>query len=78
MSGAGRSSAPSVLTSNITVISHESLKVNPEPTIGFNENGGLSDNDETVGEERDAAFASPIKGNSRVTSEVCKYLYLIQ
>jgi hypothetical protein len=49
-------------------------KVNPGPvsTIGSNENGGLSDNDETMGEEQEAVFASPIKGNKQVTSEVHK------
>jgi hypothetical protein len=33
--------------------------VNPEPTstISFNENGGLSNNDETMGEEQDTVFA---------------------
>ena len=84
MSNAGRSSAPSVLTDNIKIISRsqasESTKVNLEPasTIGFNENGGLSDNDETIGEEREAAFASPFKGKKRLTCEVRKYLYLIR
>lgn len=74
MSSAGRSSAPSVLTGNIKVISRPQIP-EPEPaaTIRFNENGGLSDNDETMGEEREAAFASPFKGKKRVTSEVRKY-----
>ena len=84
MSGTGRSSAPSVLTGNVKIISQprtsELAKVNSEPasTINLNENGGLSDNDEIMGEEREAAFASPIKGKKRITSEVRKYLYLIQ
>ena len=75
---------PSVLTDDIKVISRSQAsdlaKVNPEPasTIGFNENGGLSDNDETMGAEREAAFASPFKGKKRLTSEVRKYLYLIR
>ena len=81
MSGAGRSSTPSVLTNDVTIISRsqtsELTKVHSElaPTIGFNECGGLSDNDETMGEERDAAFASPVKGKKRLTSEVSKYIY---
>ena len=68
MSNAGRSSAPSVLTDNIKVISRsqasELAKVYPKlaSTIGFNKNGGLSDNDETMGAEWEAAFASPFKG----------------
>jgi hypothetical protein len=64
MSNAGCSSAPSVLTDNIKIISQsqasESTKVNLKlaSTIGFNENGSLSDNDETIGEEWEAAFAT--------------------
>jgi len=78
MSGVGRSSAPSVLTDNVKIISRprtsELAKVNPEPasTVCLNDNGGLSDNDEVMGEEREAAFASPVKGKKRVTSEVLK------
>jgi len=39
-------------------------KVNPKlaSTIGFNEYGSLSDNNEIMGEEQDAAFVSPVKG----------------
>jgi hypothetical protein len=75
MSGAGRSSAPSVLTSNVKIISRpqtpQSATVNPEPaSICLRDNGGLSDNDEMIGEEREAAFASPFKGRKRVTSNV--------
>jgi len=83
MSSAGHSSTPSILTSNIKVISQsqtsELTKVNPKlaSTIGFNEYSGLSDNDEIMGEEQDAAFASPVKGKKRLTSEVPKYIYLI-
>ena len=84
MSGAGRSSAPSVLTGNVTIITECQpsglAKVNPKlaSTTGFNENGGLSDNDEIKGAEREAALASPLKGKRRITSKVHKFLYLIQ
>jgi hypothetical protein len=79
----GRLSTPSVLTNDVRIISQpqtsESTKVNSEPAsmIRLHDSGGLSDNDETIGEERDAAFASPFKGKTRVTSEVCKRFYLI-
>jgi hypothetical protein len=82
--GRSRSYAPSVLTDDVKIISHqtpaESGKEKPEPAplISLRDNGGLSDNDETRGEERDAALASPVKGAKRVTSEVCKYFNLIR
>jgi hypothetical protein len=74
-----RSSALSVLTDDVKIIRHqtsESLtRVEPKPVsttgIRFYDNGGLSDNDEMRGEEREAAIASPFKGKKRVTSEVC-------
>jgi hypothetical protein len=67
-SGTSRSSAPSILTNNITIVSHaalNSVKVKAEPvpdTITLHSDGGLSDNDETKGEEREAAIKSPPKG----------------
>ncbi|KAF8502579.1 hypothetical protein JB92DRAFT_2973067 [Gautieria morchelliformis] len=69
------SSAPSVLTKNIRIVSQEALglvKVKPEPvldTIAINSDGGLSENDETNGEEREVAIKSPPKGKKRITSE---------
>ena len=76
MSGASRSSALSVLTNNIKIVSQSQTSelANPElvSTIGFNENGGLSDNDEIMGEEREVVFASPFKGKKQLTSKVCK------
>ena len=48
-------------------------KVNGEPAaeaIAVMSDGGLSDNDETHGEERLAAIRSPPKGKKRVTSDV--------
>jgi hypothetical protein len=71
-SGTSRSSAPSVLTDNVKIISHHSVKVKAElsPTLSLHIDGGLSDNDERRGEEREAAINSPPKGKKRVTSEV--------
>lgn len=80
----GRSSTPSVLTDNVMIISQPQssssakVKLEPAPPICLHDNGGLSDYDETRGEEREAAIISPIKGKKRVVSEVCKYFYLIQ
>ncbi|KAH9038774.1 hypothetical protein EDB85DRAFT_2141661 [Lactarius pseudohatsudake] len=42
--------------------------VNP-PTLTLHDEGGLSDNDEMRGPEREAAINSPLKGTGRVTSE---------
>jgi hypothetical protein len=63
-------SSASILTGGITI----SNKQAPE-TVKIKEGvywyeGGLSDNDETVGVERDAALASAFKGKKRLTSEV--------
>jgi hypothetical protein len=74
-SGTSRSSAPSVLTDNVKIISRQpsdSVKVKAElaPTLSLSIDGGLSDNDEMRGEEREAAINSPPKGKKRVTSEV--------
>jgi hypothetical protein len=73
--GSSRSSAPSVLTNNVRIVSHgapNSAKVKAEPTpdITIFSDGGLSDADEIKGEEREAAIKSPPKGKKRVTSEV--------
>jgi hypothetical protein len=74
-SGTSRSSAPSVLTDNVKIISHRALnsvkvKAEPLPTLSLHIDGGLSDNDERRGEEREVAVNSPPKGKKRVTSEV--------
>jgi hypothetical protein len=72
--GASRSSAPSVLTNKVKIFSHQvsdSVKVKDEPAPMISLfDGGLSDNDEMRGEEREAAINSPPKGKKRVTSEV--------
>jgi hypothetical protein len=46
------------------------VKAEPLPTLSLQVDGGLSDNDERRGEEREAAINSPPKGRKRVTSEV--------
>ena len=68
-------SASSVLSKNVKITSHQSLdsaKADPPPDLASHVNGGLSDNDETKGEERMAAINSPLKGKKRVNSEVCR------
>ena len=66
-SGTSCLTAPSVLMSNVKVISHPVMlvKVKAEPApdaIKFYSNGGLSDNDEVNGIEREVAVTSPPKG----------------
>jgi hypothetical protein len=83
-SGSSRSSAPSVLTNNVRVVSHGALdsakvKAEPVPDITIFSDGGLSDADEIKGEEREAAIKSPPKGKKRVTNEVsffCCYIII--
>jgi hypothetical protein len=68
----GRLYAPSVLSNNVKIISNQSVKVKAEPALALSihDNGGLSDNDEIGGEEREVAIKSPPKGKRRITSEV--------
>ncbi len=57
-------SASSVLSKNVKITSHQPLdlaKADPPPDLASHVNGGLSDNDETKGEERMAAINSPPK-----------------
>ena len=75
MSGASRSSAPSVLTDDVKIISYQAsntVKVKSEPVLELfmHDDGGLSDNDEIRGEEQEVVINSPPKGKKRVTSEV--------
>lgn len=80
-SGSTRSS---VLTNNVTIVSHQAplVKVKAEMVpdeIEIHSDGGLSDADEIRGEEREAAIRSPPKGKNRVTSEVnLLYCYIIK
>jgi hypothetical protein len=69
------SSAPSVLSDEVKIISRQPNKVKAEPVYHRDEyNGGLSDNDEIKGEEREVAINSPPKGKRRVTSKVFSFL----
>ena len=69
------SSAPSVLSDQVKIISRQPNKVKAELVYHHDEyNGGLSDNDEITGEEREVAINSPPKGKRRVTSEVFSFL----
>ena len=75
----GRTYAPSVLSDNVKIITHQSsdvakarVKAEPQavPALSLHNNGGLSDNDEIKGEEWVAAHNSPPKGKKRLDSEV--------
>jgi hypothetical protein len=80
-SGTSGSTAPSVLTNNVRIVSHVApapAKVKPKPIdIRVNSNAGLSDNNETNGNERKAAVNSPPKGRKCITSDVCFVLLII-
>ncbi|KAH9000050.1 hypothetical protein EDB92DRAFT_1812495 [Lactarius akahatsu] len=71
-SNSTRLSVPSVLTSNINIVSHGSLgltKVKAKPLdVTLLSEGGLSDADETNGREWEAAVKSPPKGKRRATN----------
>jgi hypothetical protein len=70
-------SASSVLTKNIS-ISHKApvnVKLEADDDAFNSIGGGLSDEDETNGIERDAAVASPLKGKKCVTSAVSNFFH---
>jgi hypothetical protein len=77
------SSAPSILTDKIEIINHNhqttkvvKVKSNVVPSIEICDDGGLSDNDEMMGEEQEVAFASTLKGKEQAASDVHnKYLF---
>jgi hypothetical protein len=75
VTGTSRSRS-SILTDNVAIVSRgivDSVKAKPAPDsemINVRSDGSLSDNDETMGEERLVAINSPPKGKRRVTSEV--------
>src|ERR1700735_3484419 len=75
-----RSSAPSVLSDNVRIISNVTAKAEPVPNAALSiYDGGLSDNDEIRGKEREVAINSPPKGKRRINSEVnFSFLYLMQ
>jgi hypothetical protein len=43
---------------------------NQPGALSLHDDGGLSDNDETKGAERDVAIKSPVKGKKRANNEV--------
>ena len=77
------SSAPSILTDKINVISQcrtsDQVNVKVEGDIidmlSLSDEGGLSDNDELGGKEREAAINSPPKGKKHVNSKVTSWLF---
>jgi hypothetical protein len=76
-SGTSGSTAPSVLTKNIRIVSHMAptaqAKVKPEPEdITIHSDAGLSHNDETKGNEREAA---PPKGRSALPAPYVFFLF---
>ena len=80
--GASRPSASSILTDKIKVISHQpsdqvKVKLEAQADVISLSDGGLSDNDELGGTEREAAINSPPKGKKRITSEVKSWIFLI-
>jgi hypothetical protein len=71
------STVKSVLTDAV-VISEERLKNQELATPDDIGDRGLEDEDETKGQERDVAIASPIKGRKRLTSSVCSTISIFQ
>jgi len=67
------SSSTSVLTNNVLIFSDD---VHDSGAIHANDFGGLQDEDETMGPERDLAASSPVKGKTRLTSTVA-FIYLL-
>ena len=71
----GRSYAPSVLSDNVKIIGQQFsdvviVKDEPAPVLSLYNDGGLSDNDEMKGEEREVAIKSPPKGKRQITSNI--------
>jgi hypothetical protein len=78
VSGRNNRLSESVLTKNIKIISRQPDVVKVKTEQGLRDtyqDGGLSDNDETMGNEREVAINSPPKGKKRVTSEVFLFIY---
>ena len=70
LTDASTHSSRSVLTDTVIITSTApDSAVKPESACG-----GLIDEDETTGAERDAAISSPVKGHIRMTSIVSSYL----
>ena len=78
LTSASSRAASSVLTSAITITSaQDPAKIKQDPDSIYMYDGGLSDHEETAGVERDAAYASPIKGKRRLNSEVSTFFIMM-
>jgi hypothetical protein len=75
--GSTRSSVTSTLTDAVLISIDRKFARDPTPDDN-DRVGGLVDEDETRGKERDAAISSPVKGKMRVTSSVSGYHALYQ
>jgi hypothetical protein len=81
VTGTSRSRS-SILTNNVTIVSRgmvDSVKAKPAPDsemVAVLSDGSLSDNNETIGEERLVTVNSPPKGKRQVTSEVSLHLVI--
>jgi hypothetical protein len=80
-SSSTRISSKSTLTGTVVIKTEqkgrrEPLKADPSVSDDDALVGGFEDEDETKGEERDAAIASPIKGKARLTNAVSKCLLI--
>lgn len=77
-SSSTRISSKSTLTGAVVIKAEQKGRREPQadPSVSDDDAlvGGFEDEDETKGEERDAAIASPIKGKARLTNSVSKYL----
>jgi hypothetical protein len=79
-SGTSCSSAPLVLTNDVRIVGHRTqpdlvkvkAETGPEPKLkmALYFDGGLSDHDEMIAKEREAAINSPPKGKKQVINEV--------
>jgi len=79
-SSSTRISSKSTLTETVVIKAEQKgrreLKADPSVSDDDVLVGGFEDEDETKGEERDAAIASPIKGKTRLTNSVSKCLLI--
>ena len=73
---ASSTQAASILTNDINITNAQvpEAKVKQDPNAIYSYDGALSDKEEINGVERDAYHASPIKGKTRVSSEVIFYI----
>jgi len=65
-----RSSTTQLTSQPSTASTKKAIEPAFQPALSDNESNGLSDHDETIGNERDAALNSPPKNGARATSSV--------